>query len=120
MAAIVTGGGSPADAGGHMSIGSAVALELAARGWSVLVVDLSLERAERTVAAIAAAGGEAAAWQCDVGVGQEVERMVGGCVARFGGIGARPTAPTRALLLSPLSLSRRRWCRQRGWPTWWG
>ena len=102
MAAIVTGGGSPADAGGHMSIGSAVALELAARGWSVLVVDLSLERAERTVAAIAAAGGEAAAWQCDVGVGQEVERMVGGCVARFGGIGARPHGPhSRSAAFTP-------------------
>ena len=102
MAAIVTGGGSPADAGGHMSIGSAVALELAARGWSVLVVDLGLERAERTVAAIAAAGGEAAAWQCDVGVGQEVERMVGGCVARFGGIGARPHGPhSRSAAFTP-------------------
>ena len=116
MAAIVTGGGSPADAGGHMSIGSAVALELAARGWSVLVVDLALERAERTVAAIAAAGGEAAAWQCDVSVGQEVERMVGGCVERFGGIGELRPHPRALLTFTP---DPEPVLRQRALPTWW-
>ena len=58
---------------------------------ALATAEIRAESAEATEAA----GGEAAAWQCDVSVGQEVERMVGGCVERFGGIGE--LRPHRAL-----------------------
>ena len=61
--AIVTGGGAADDGIGN---GRAAAILLARAGARVLVVDLDQERAERTVAMIAAEGGTAAAFVADV------------------------------------------------------
>jgi NAD(P)-dependent dehydrogenase (short-subunit alcohol dehydrogenase family) len=61
--AIVTGGGADADGIGN---GRASAMLLAEGGARVLVVDRSIERAERTVAMIAENGGEALALVADV------------------------------------------------------
>jgi 2-keto-3-deoxy-L-fuconate dehydrogenase len=56
--AAVTGGGS--------GIGRAIALKFATHGAAVRVLDLSLSDAERTCQQIASAGGNAAAFACDV------------------------------------------------------
>lgn len=56
--AVVTGGGS--------GIGRAIALKFAAHGAGVRVLDLSLSDAEETCRKIASAGGNSAAFACDV------------------------------------------------------
>ena len=61
--AIVTGGGAVEDGIGN---GRAAAILLARAGARVLVVDVELERAERTLAMIASEGGTAAAFVADV------------------------------------------------------
>src|SRR5690349_18865256 len=65
--AVVTGGGS--------GIGRATALAFAREGARVLVVDRDPDSATETVAAIAAAGGEAAAAACDVSDEASVQTM---------------------------------------------
>lgn len=52
--------------GGGQGIGQAVAQEFARRGGRVAVADINLAGAQETAAAIKAAGGEAAAFGCDV------------------------------------------------------
>jgi NAD(P)-dependent dehydrogenase (short-subunit alcohol dehydrogenase family) len=95
--AIVTGGGAAGDGIGN---GRAAAILLARAGAKVLAVDRQRALAERTVAMIAAEGGEAAAHQCDVTDGEQCRAMVEAAVARFGrldfldnnvGIGGRGT-----------------------------
>ena len=78
--AVVTGGGS--------GIGRATAARLAAAGAAVAVVDVVAARAEATVAAIAQAGGRAAAFRADVSVREDVEGAVAGIVAAFGRLDA--------------------------------
>ncbi|MDB5617179.1 2-hydroxycyclohexanecarboxyl-CoA dehydrogenase [Tardiphaga sp.] len=56
--AVVTGGGG--------GIGGATCLRFAAEGAAVAVFDINAEAAERTVAAITANGGNAAAFACDI------------------------------------------------------
>ena len=74
--AIVTGGGG--------GIGGVAARELARRGLNLLVVDLHAEAAQRTVDAIEADGGTAAAHVCDVCDAEAVAAYVQACVERFG------------------------------------
>ena len=75
-AALVTGAGQ--------GVGRGIALALAAEGARVAVVGRTLEKCERTVAEIAARGGEAIALSCDVGKRDEVEATVAATVAAFG------------------------------------
>ena len=79
--AIVTGGGAADDGIGN---GRAAAILLARAGAKVLVVDLERERAERTVAMIAAESGTAAPFVADVTDEQQAAAMVAEAVARFG------------------------------------
>ena len=79
--AIVTGGGAAEDGIGN---GRAAAILLARAGAHVFVVDREHERAERTVAMIAAEGGTAAAFACDVTSETEARGMVEAALARFG------------------------------------
>jgi NAD(P)-dependent dehydrogenase (short-subunit alcohol dehydrogenase family) len=79
--AIVTGGGAVDDGIGN---GRAAAILLARAGARVLVVDLERERAERTVAMIAAEGGSAEAFAADVTDEGQVSAMVATTVERFG------------------------------------
>lgn len=72
----ITGGGS--------GIGRAVAEELARRGAKVAVSGRRVERLADVVAAVEAAGGEAAAVRCDVTDEGSVKQAVGEVVARFG------------------------------------
>jgi len=75
-AAIVTGGAS--------GIGASIARKLSAEGASVLVADLDLSTAERTVAEIRAAGGTAEALATDVGRREDLREMVERAVALWG------------------------------------
>jgi len=74
--AIVTGGGG--------EIGSAIATRFAAEGAKVTVADISVEKAQATVKAIAAQGGSAQAVQVDVTDPQLCARAVGFAVETYG------------------------------------
>ncbi|MCY0879892.1 MAG: SDR family NAD(P)-dependent oxidoreductase [Firmicutes bacterium] len=76
--AIVTGGGR--------GIGQATALGLAEDGFRIAVVDRDLAKAEDTVNAILAAGGDAQGWVCDVAKPQEVQRLMTETIAHYGRI----------------------------------
>jgi 3alpha(or 20beta)-hydroxysteroid dehydrogenase len=78
--AIVTGA-----AGG---IGEATSLALAARGATVLAVDVDEVGAERSASAVVAAGGTAAAVRADVSDPDAVAEYVGECERRYGGVDA--------------------------------
>jgi 2-hydroxycyclohexanecarboxyl-CoA dehydrogenase len=74
--AIVTGG-----AGG---IGGATCRRLAAEGAKVAVFDMNLEAAEKVAADIRAAGGNAAAFRCDITSRAEVDAAVAATEAELG------------------------------------
>lgn len=74
--AIVTGAG--------MGMGAATARVFAGYGARVIVSDINAEAGAKTVAAIAAAGGEARFIYCDVGQEAQVRDLVTGTVSAFG------------------------------------
>src|SRR3954470_15168654 len=76
--ALVTGAAS--------GIGRATALAFAREGAWVAAADLTLEAAQKTVAAIEAKGGQAVAIACDVTDDAAVQAMVAAAVAAFGGL----------------------------------
>jgi NAD(P)-dependent dehydrogenase (short-subunit alcohol dehydrogenase family) len=76
--AFLTGAGS--------GIGRATAERLASEGASIAVVDVRLDAAQETVAAIAAAGGRAAASAADVRDGSQVRRARDEALETFGAI----------------------------------
>jgi NAD(P)-dependent dehydrogenase (short-subunit alcohol dehydrogenase family) len=78
-AALVTGGGS--------GIGRATALELAARGYGVGVLDLSRDSAEAVVREIESSHGRAVAAAGDVSVERDVQEAVRTVVAELGPLG---------------------------------
>jgi len=79
--AIVSGGGAVGDGIGN---GRAAAILLARAGAKVVVADLDLGLAERTVAMIEAEGGSATAVACDVTSEAECKRLVEAAVDRWG------------------------------------
>ena len=76
--ALVTGAGA--------GVGRAIALALAAKGASVAVSDLNIERADRTADAIRAAGGAACALHADISNRFQVANMIEQARDAFGGI----------------------------------
>lgn len=62
--------------GGARSLGKADCLALAAEGCRVAVLDLNAEGAEETAREIAAAGGTARAWACDIREAAQVADVV--------------------------------------------
>ncbi len=74
--AVVTGGGS--------GIGKALCLELADRGYCVVVADIALDEAEAAVREIENAGGEAVAFRCDVTVESDVAALVTTATSTYG------------------------------------
>ena len=74
--AIVTGAGQ--------GIGAGIALAYGAQAAKVAVVDWNLETAEQVAQSIRAAGGQAAAFKCDVADRAAVDAMVAAVVAKFG------------------------------------
>ena len=92
--AIVTGAGQ--------GIGRGIALALAKEGAAVIVAGRTLAKVERTAEEIGAAGGEALAVHCDVGVAADIERLFGDTVPAFGGLdvlvnNAQSVPPNRRL-----------------------
>jgi NAD(P)-dependent dehydrogenase (short-subunit alcohol dehydrogenase family) len=78
---IVTGAGSAGPGWGN---GKAAAVLYAREGARVLAVDFRSEAAEETQAIIAAEGGACAVFAGDVAQSDDVEAMVGACVAAYG------------------------------------
>jgi 3-oxoacyl-[acyl-carrier protein] reductase len=76
--ALVTGAGS--------GIGRATAALFAREGAKLVLADLSEEAGRVTLGEITAAGGEAIFVKADVSNGDDVKRMIDGCVERFGRI----------------------------------
>lgn len=76
--ALVTGAGS--------GIGRATAIAFAREGAKVMTADLNLAACEETVALIKAAGGKAAAMNCDVAREEEVATLVAATVSTFGSL----------------------------------
>ena len=77
---IVTGGGG--------GIGSASCLRLAAEGARVAVLDRDLDTAQKTVEAVRQAGGQAAAFACDITDRAQVDAAVAAVQAQFGPVSA--------------------------------
>jgi NAD(P)-dependent dehydrogenase (short-subunit alcohol dehydrogenase family) len=77
--ALVTGGGS--------GIGRAISETFAGAGASVAILDLDEATATETVSAIAAAGGTAAFFRCDVSDASSVSAAVAGATQAFGAPG---------------------------------
>ncbi len=74
--AVVTGAGS--------GIGRSVALALGSQAARVAVVDLDPRSAQETVELIKAAGGTAAAFECDTSKSDDIDRAITDAVAQFG------------------------------------
>jgi NAD(P)-dependent dehydrogenase (short-subunit alcohol dehydrogenase family) len=74
--AVVTGGGG--------GIGGATARKLAQEGAGVMVVDIDVDSAERVVAGITAAGGEAEVCRADLSEEDQVVGLFGSTISRFG------------------------------------
>ena len=70
--------------GGALGIGRATSIRLAQEGASVLIADVNMEEAEKTIAAIAEEGGAASAMRADVSLASDVEAMVERAVSEFG------------------------------------
>ncbi|MDO8503563.1 MAG: glucose 1-dehydrogenase [bacterium] len=70
--------------GARRGMGRADALVLAKEGAKVVVSDISKEECEKVVEEIKKAGGEAIAVKCDVSSKEDVEKMVGEAVKKWG------------------------------------
>ena len=75
---LVTGGGD--------GIGRATSIAFARDGARVVVADIQLDKANKTVALIREFGGEALAVQADVAEPEDVQAMVEGAVASYGSL----------------------------------
>jgi NAD(P)-dependent dehydrogenase (short-subunit alcohol dehydrogenase family) len=73
-------------AGGATGIGAETARRLALEGARVVIGDVNFEKTQETVANIVAAGGQAIAVKCDIGVDADVKALIGTAVDRFGGL----------------------------------
>lgn len=69
--------------GGAQGIGEAIAMTLAKEGASIAVLDVNLEKAQATAAAIKALGVDSEAFKCDVSNTKEVEETVDKVVDKF-------------------------------------
>lgn len=72
--------------GGSTGIGRAAAQRFADEGANVVVADVNVEDAERTVELVEEAGGEATVVETDVSVPEDVEAMVDTAVETYGGL----------------------------------
>src|ERR1700730_17074462 len=79
--AVVTGAGSR---GAGVGNGKAAAILFAREGAQVLCADQIAPRAAETVADIAAEGGTASVFECDVSRPDDCERMAAAAIERYG------------------------------------
>lgn len=98
--AVVTGAGQ--------GIGRGIALALADSGAAVVLAGRTLDKVERTAEEIRAAGGEAVAVRCDVGVADDVTRLFAETIPELGGLdilvnNAQSVPPNRRLQDVPIA-----------------
>jgi NAD(P)-dependent dehydrogenase (short-subunit alcohol dehydrogenase family) len=109
-AAIVFGGGHGGEGpGGVVGIGFACALTFAAHGADVVVVDRDVEAAQRSVEAIAAAGGRSLAAVADMLDETQVARSVGVALEAFGRVDIVQNNVGRVQLGGPEELTFAEW-----------
>ena len=82
----LTGKGAIVTGGGIGGIGEGIALRLAEAGAGVLVVDVNLENAEKTVQKIVQSGGKAKAIKADVISIADAQRVAESAVSSFGNL----------------------------------
>ena len=99
--AIVTGGGS--------GIGRALSRQLAAQGAHVVVADIQLDSAERTVQSIASAGGSGHAMEVDVANREAVQRLVDSVVEQTGQLDLIFNNTGIAVIGEALEMSAEQW-----------
>jgi NAD(P)-dependent dehydrogenase (short-subunit alcohol dehydrogenase family) len=107
-AIIVTGAGS---IGPGMGNGKASSLLYAREGGRVLLVDRDLTAAEETRRLITEAGGEAAAFACDVTSSADCHRMVHACLKAFGSIDVLHNNVGITIPGGPVEVSEEDWDR---------
>jgi NAD(P)-dependent dehydrogenase (short-subunit alcohol dehydrogenase family) len=101
--AFVTGAGA--------GIGRATALAFARLGSAVAATDLDEASAQETAQAIAGEGGRAAAWQLDVAVEADVDRVVGEAVERLGSIDVLVNNAGIGARMATIDMPTERWQR---------
>lgn len=72
--------------GGAMGIGQAIAFRLAEAGAGVMIADIDLEGADKTVAEIMSRGGNAKAIHADAGSGVDAKKVMTSTMEAFGGL----------------------------------
>lgn len=97
--------------GSAHGIGKAVALRLAREGADLIVADIDLTGAERTVQEILAAGGKAAAYSIDLANVSQIRPMVEGIVNDFGRIDILVNAAGLAQTKPFLEITEDEWDR---------
>jgi NAD(P)-dependent dehydrogenase (short-subunit alcohol dehydrogenase family) len=83
--AIITGGGSLQD-GDHIGTGAAMSVWFAREGANICIVDLNLERGQRTERRISAAGGRAIVVAADITSADGCRKAVDATIKAFGGV----------------------------------
>ncbi len=99
--AIVTGGGS--------GLGQAICLGLANAGCRVAVADLVLDAAQRTALRIHQGGGDASAWQMDVGRKSEVDATIAQILEQWKQIDVLVNSAGRAIRGAALDYAEKDW-----------
>jgi NAD(P)-dependent dehydrogenase (short-subunit alcohol dehydrogenase family) len=107
-AAIVIGAGSSGPGWGN---GKATAVLFAREGARVLCADIDEDAARETVELIRGEGGEAHACQADASKAADVERVVAGCVERFGRLDVLDNNVGIVEVGDVVELSEERWDR---------
>ncbi|MEM6680898.1 MAG: SDR family oxidoreductase [Pseudomonadota bacterium] len=70
--------------GGSQGIGEAIATRYAAEGAKVAIFNRTVSKAERVVDGIVDAGGQAAAFACDIGNPEAIQQACGKTISHFG------------------------------------
>jgi NAD(P)-dependent dehydrogenase (short-subunit alcohol dehydrogenase family) len=97
--------------GGGQGIGRAVALEFARRGARLAIADINVAGAQETAAEIRAAGGEAAAFACDVTREDSVQEAAAGAEAELGEIDVVMNNVGAILIGNPEDIPTTEWRR---------
>src|SRR6266540_3442169 len=98
--------------GAAMGIGKAAAVALSHDGAKVVVADINDESGLRTAKELEAAGGTACFQHADVGVTQDIEKLVEATVVRFGRLDILVNNAAVAISGSSVDISEDDWMRK--------